>query len=162
MTPASEPPPGPAAAEPPQSEPSQPTHPVAGAGSWALPLGYSAVLAAGAVALLVRDPHVPGSWGVCPSVLLGFACPGCGGLRGTSELLRGDLAAAWAYNPLVVVGVPLVLLLLGRWFLDARRGREPWSPPTAAVTVVAVLVVLFGIARNVPALSPFLGPLAIP
>ncbi|ROR93434.1 uncharacterized protein DUF2752 [Salana multivorans] len=119
-------------------------------------------MAAGAVALLVRDPHVAGSWGVCPSLLLGFACPGCGGLRGASELLHGDVASAWAYNPLVVVGAPLVLALIVRWFVDAARGREPWSPGAVTVSVTVGLLLAFAVLRNVPALAPYLGPLAVP
>lgn len=129
-------------------------------GSWALPIGYAGVTAVGALAILLRDPHVSGSWGVCPSLLLGFLCPGCGGLRGTSELLHGNLAAAWAYNPLVVVGLPLLLAVIARWTLDAARGREPWSPGGASVAVGLVLLLAFTLARNVPAFAPYLGPLA--
>lgn len=116
----------------------------------------------GSLALLVRDPHVAGSWGVCPSVLLGFACPGCGGLRGTSALLHGDVVSAWAYNPLVVLGAPLMLFLLVRWFVDAAQGREPWSPSAVTAGAVAGAVLVFGVVRNVPMLAPYLGPLAVP
>lgn len=135
--------------------------PARSAGSWALPIGYGAVVAAGAAAILVRDPHAPGSWGVCPSLMLGFACPGCGGLRGTSELLHGNVATAWAYNPLVVVGLPLVLAVIARWSVDAARGREAWSPGTVTITVGLVALLAFGLLRNVPAFAPYLGQLAL-
>ena len=110
----------------------------------------------------VRSPHVAGSYGFCPSALLGMACPGCGGLRGTYELVHGDVAAAWSYNPLVVLGAPLLLALLVRWTRDAAVGRTPWSPPTWVAVSGGVLLIAFWVLRNVPALAPYLGPLAVP
>lgn len=130
--------------------------------SWLLPIAVTAIVGASSLALLVRDPHRPGSYGVCPSVLLGFACPGCGGLRGTSELLHGNVAVAWAYNPLVVVAAPLGVALVVRWFLDAARGRPPWAPPSWSGWVVGAAGLTFWVLRNVPALTPYLGPLAVP
>ena len=40
------------------------------------------------LALHLRDPHSSGTWGYCPSALLGFSCPGCGGLRAVNDLTR--------------------------------------------------------------------------
>ena len=50
----------------------------------------------------------------------GLQCPGCGGLRATHELLHGNVANAWQFNPLLVAALPLVAwsvlaLLLERW-----------------------------------------------
>ncbi|GMA31128.1 DUF2752 domain-containing protein [Litorihabitans aurantiacus] len=133
-----------------------------GRGAWSLPAGLAGVLLGGGALLAVRSPHVAGSYGVCPSAVLGFACPGCGGLRATHDLVHGDLAGAWAHNPLVVVGVAVALVLVVRWTRDAARGVTPWSPPTGAAVTVAVVLVLFTVARNIPVLTPFLGPLAVP
>ena len=36
-------------------------------------------LGAATVALHFRDPHASGSWGMCPSAMLGIACPGAAG-----------------------------------------------------------------------------------
>ena len=39
----------------------------------------------------------------CPSkLLLGVDCPGCGGLRGTHDLLHGDVAGALDHNLLLI------------------------------------------------------------
>lgn len=119
-------------------------------------------LALGATALVaVVDPHDPGSYGFCPfRALTGWLCPGCGGLRAVHLITRGDLAGAWAMNPLVVVAVPAAIGLWAWWLLTRWRNRPGWAVPTAAVIGLAVLVLTFWLARNVPALMPFLGPAA--
>ncbi len=59
------------------------------------PLQSLAVLGAATVAVHLRDPHVSGSWGYCPSRLLfGIDCPGCGGLRAVHDVTHLDLGAA--------------------------------------------------------------------
>lgn len=112
--------------------------------------------------LAVRSPHVRGSYGFCPSALLGMACPGCGGLRATHDLVHGDVASAWAHNPLVVLALPVLLALVVRWCWDAAHRQPPWSPPTWLGVSSAVVLLVFWAARNVPALAPHLGPLAVP
>lgn len=123
-------------------------------------LWLSGALAGALVLLYLRDPHVPGSYGICPSLAFGFACPGCGGLRATNELLHGDLAAAWSYNPLAVLLLPAVVAILVRWALDVRARRPAWVPTAAWIVAFAVVLLVFGILRNIPALTPYLGPLA--
>jgi hypothetical protein len=41
--------------------------------------------------------------------MTGLNCPGCGATRATHELLHGRLAAAWHYNALWVLSLPLVV-----------------------------------------------------
>jgi hypothetical protein len=125
------------------------------------------MLAATAV-LAVRSPHATGSYGVCPLLALtGLWCPACGGLRAVHELTRLDVAAAWSMNPLVVLGVPLLVLAWGLWLARAV-GRVPHAPRASgrrdasggawrAWTFLAVSVA-FTIARNLPALEPWLAP----
>ncbi|MGD9961244.1 DUF2752 domain-containing protein [Nocardioides sp.] len=106
------------------------------------------------LALRVRDPHVPGNWGVCPSyAVFGVYCPGCGGLRAVNDLAHGDFAAAASSNLLFVVSIPLIVFLLGRWAWDAWRGvrRQPTRLSSWPVLGVALaVVVLFSVARNLP------------
>ena len=46
----------------------------------------------------------------CPSRLLAdMMCPGCGMTRACLALARGDLAAAWSYNPFSLALVAVVL-----------------------------------------------------
>lgn len=117
-------------------------------------------LAAATVALHLRDPHVSGSWGFCPSALLGFWCPGCGGLRAVNDLTHLRLGDAASSNLLLVVALPLLLLALGLWARDQWRGTErSFHPRRAAVVgaVVTVTVVAFGVVRNLPGME-YLAP----
>lgn len=108
------------------------------------PLITGGVLAAAAVGVALRDPHRPGSWGVCPFLLLtGQPCPLCGGLRAVHDLSRGDLAGAWGSNALVVVLLPVVAVVIGAWTVRRWRGsgREeaPLTSPRAAWLWLALL-----------------------
>ena len=131
------------------------------------PRGAAGALATGAVALAavawvgLVDPNRPGHYLTCPLLALtGLACPGCGGLRATHDLVRLDLAGAWAMNPLWVVAAPLLVGLWAVWLARSWAGRAgPRVPPAAAWTGLVVLV-LFGVLRNVPALAGWLGPVA--
>lgn len=125
------------------------------------PLLVAGATGALALALHVRDPHTSGSWGVCPWLLLtGTSCPGCGSLRAVHHLTDGDLAAAASSNLLLVLALPVVLLLWVRW--TGRAWSGPGAAPSSAVAVsprrtqllvslFAVVAVVFGVLRNLPA-----------
>ena len=120
----------------------------------ATPLAAGAVAALGALALHVRDPHLSGSWGYCPTALLGFACPFCGSLRAVNDLTHLDLAAAASSNLLFVLALPVVLALWGRRLVALWRGgpaAEPLRVPRAAWIALAVVLAAFTVARNLPA-----------
>lgn len=124
------------------------------------PLLVAGGAAVAALGLVLVDPHAPGSWGVCPLyALTGRYCAGCGGLRATHDLLVGDLAGAWAMNPLWVLLVPLLVGLWLRWVAGAlRTGRRAAAPPGWVALAGAAVVVLYSVARNVPAWSGALAP----
>jgi hypothetical protein len=110
-------------------------------------------LAAATLAVHLRDPHESGSWGYCPSALLGISCPGCGGLRAVHDLTHLRVLDAASSNLLLVLALPLVLFALGRWVSDEWRGvtRVP-RPQTAwlATTGVVSVLVVFTVLRNLP------------
>jgi hypothetical protein len=113
-------------------------------------------LGAATLALHLRDPHVSGSWGACPTALLGLACPGCGGLRAVNDLTHLQLADAASSNLLFVLALPLVLFALARWVGDQWRGVTRTPPQWAvwpATTGVVGLLVVFTVLRNLPALG---------
>jgi hypothetical protein len=123
------------------------------------PLVAGGIVAAATVVLALRDPHASGSYGLCPlHALTGLWCPACGGLRATHDLAHGDLAGAWSMNPLWVLAVPVVIALWGRLVLRRSQGRTVRAAPGWAAWATLALLVAFGIARNIPALAPWLAP----
>ena len=70
-----------------------------------LVLGASTLLA---VSLVVYFFDPVTTWFYPPCVfnlLTGMLCPGCGGTRALHALLHGDVAAAFAFNPLLFVAM---------------------------------------------------------
>ncbi|GAA4354390.1 DUF2752 domain-containing protein [Angustibacter luteus] len=126
----------------------------------AAPAAVAGGVAALALALALRDPHVAGSWGHCPFLALtGLPCPFCGGLRAVWELEHGSLSAAASSNLLVVLVLPLALVSLLAWWRRCLRGRGGTGSRRSdrlvgPAAVAGLLVVLgFGVLRWLPALG---------
>ena len=68
--------------------------------------------------------------------LFHIPCPFCGMTRAHLAALRLDFAAAFAYHPLFLLGIPYVLLLIGE-DLFSGKGKRIYN------IVVAVLTVMF-------------------
>lgn len=133
------------------------------------PLAAATAVGCATVALAVRDPHEPGSWGFCPLlVATGVACPMCGGLSATHGLATADFATAWWDNAYVVGWfLPLMVFLWGRWFWRASgRAQRPLGQISVAV-LWAISVgggLLFTVWRNLPlgaAFNPYFGTPAL-
>lgn len=93
------------------------------------------------------DPAQSHYFPKCPfHVLTGLYCPGCGTTRAAHHLLHGDLAGAFAMNPLMVVSAPVLVLL---FFRRSWAGR-PWVAWSAFV-----ILLLYGVLRNIN-LWPFI------
>jgi Protein of unknown function (DUF2752) len=116
-------------------------------------------LLGGAAIVLLRifDPATSGVFPPCPvRYLTGFYCPGCGSLRAMHALLHGDLRRAWAMNPLMIVTLPFVTYgLVSAALLELRgRGLPEVMLPANLIRAFCVVVLLYGLARNLP-LYPF-------
>ncbi len=119
----------------------------------ASPLAVGAVAALGTLALHLRDPHASGSWGYCPTALVGFSCPFCGSLRAVNDLTHLDLAGALSSNLLLVVAAPVVVALWVRRLRALWRwgpGVEPLRVPGLVWALLLGLVTVFTVARNLP------------
>jgi hypothetical protein len=85
----------------------------------------------------------------------GLLCPGCGALRALHQLLHGHLTAAFRFNPVLVLCLPLFIGLAARHGLRKAR-NQPASlalrPLWLWLMLAAVLVV--SVLRNVPG-TPF-------
>jgi len=127
------------------------------------PLAAAGVVLAGFALVAVVDPNEPGHYPTCPFLALtGLYCPGCGSLRAAHALTRGDVATSAGDNILFTLGLPLAVLLWGRWLYVRAKGRPapvlpaPGTRPALWVAGLAVLV-LFGVVRNLP-WGAFLAP----
>lgn len=112
-----------------------------------------AAVATGATAYLVtHDPHVAGSYPRC--VLLsvtGLWCPACGVTRAAYDLLHGDVAGAFARNPVVPLLAMLTIALVVRAVWRRRTAGRTRRPLPVWVPVgIGVAVLVFGVLRNVP------------
>ena len=119
--------------------------------------GATLVAFAGMALLEIFDPATSGIFPPCPvHYLTGWYCPGCGSLRALHQLLHGNLRAAWAMNPLTIVLLPFLSYGLISSVLFEIRGRGLPQPflRAAWIRALCVVIVLFGILRNLP-LHPF-------
>lgn len=127
-----------------------------------LPVAATGLVAViGTLYLRAVDPNVPGHYPGCPSqTFLGIDCPGCGGMRGTYDLLHGDVAGMLDHNILLVVALPIAVIAFTVWAFRAWAGRYPRYSPTVQaqrsrwMVIALVLVLAFGVVRN---LIPYLG-----
>lgn len=119
--------------------------------------GSVGLAAAGATVLFLFDPTAYAFYPPCPfHALTGLWCPGCGTTRALHELLRGDLAAAFGLNPLMVVALPYLGYSAASYATLGLRGRALpalfGSPLFAWLALWAILA--YWILRNLP-LYPF-------
>jgi hypothetical protein len=93
---------------------------------------------------------------LCPLAgTLGVPCPGCGLTRATMALLRGDLAGALRFHPLVWLLAPLFVGFVGVSVLELVRGPAPartarkprirWNARSVTVLATFLLVLSFGV-----------------
>ena len=119
-------------------------------------LGAGLLAGGGAAYLYFHDPSVY----PIPCVfhlLTGLYCPGCGVGRACFALMHGELGEAFSYNPLMVILIPfLCLYAAARGFDWAVTGGNHVDGKISVKLLVAILVLIliYGIVRNIPAL-PF-------
>jgi len=126
---------------------------------WLGPVILAAVCGMGTVAVAMIDPHTPGRWPTCPSLtLFGVFCPGCGALRAMNALTRFDLVGVWNMNPLIFLGVPLVIFLWASWMRRSITGAPRRVMPAIWLWALFALIVVFAVLRNIPFFAPLLAP----
>lgn len=106
----------------------------------------------GTLALHYRDPNRSGSWGYCPSALLGFSCPGCGALRAVHDISNFDFASAASNNILLLILAPFAVAFMAWWLASSwknSRDSFPRLPKEFWFGLLAVAI-LFALARNMP------------
>jgi hypothetical protein len=121
-------------------------------------LAVLAVLAVGA--LLLVAAHHPADYTIFPKchlyLLTGLHCPGCGLTRSVHALLNGRFSQALAYNVLSPVILPLIAISVTRslwlwaWGAEAKPGRGPRRWPAWVPVLLTVVLLAYGVARNIP------------
>ena len=79
----------------------------------------------------------------------GLYCPGCGSYRALYALATFRPWAAFCYNPLVTLLVPVGLYLFIRMLLGYVRGRR-YDPPALLLWGILIALFVFGALRNLP------------
>lgn len=120
--------------------------------------GFILAVAAGSCVLLYAiDPAAEDNpYPLCPfRALTGIPCPGCGALRATNRLLHADLGAAFGYNALLVLMLPMLVYVLAT-SLGTVMGREVprLSVPRWTGYAVLTVVLIFWVLRILP-IEPF-------
>jgi hypothetical protein len=112
------------------------------------------LVAGGASALLCLYLAPPQAYGIppCPFYYFtGLFCPGCGSLRSIHNLLQGDLARAFGFNPLLVLLVPY-FVFMGINEVSSLLRKTKWevdSSPRAGWVLFSVILA-FWVTRNLP------------
>ena len=82
--------------------------------------------------------------------LTGLKCPGCGITRMFVSLARLDIAAAFAYNPLIFVTGPFLLTYLAcselKYVSCGSRRMGHWE---MFLWIELILLLVFGVLRNI-------------
>ena len=99
------------------------------------------------------DPNEAGHYPTCPFLsLTGLACPGCGSLRAVHALAHGDVGAALGLNLLTVLAIVPLVVIWARWLVRSRSGvPRSTVAPAPVLWGLLVVVVAFGVLRNLPA-----------
>lgn len=119
----------------------------------ALPVAAAGAGAGALVLLQVRDPHIEGSYGLCPVyALFGVYCPGCGGMRAVHNLTDGHIIDSLHSNLLALPMLVLFALWVGDWAVRAWRGEGPRLPEISSATMWILLGSIAGytVLRNTP------------
>lgn len=87
----------------------------------------------------------------------GLHCPGCGTTRALHSVLHGELLWAIKYNPLLIIGGPIIAVII--WY-QRRHERLTREAIPRLSWMLFIVVTLYFVARNLP--SPTTSPLAPP
>ncbi|MQS11793.1 DUF2752 domain-containing protein [Streptomyces kaniharaensis] len=121
-----------------------------------------AAVALPALYVSVVDPNAPGHYPDCPFLAAtGWWCPGCGGLRCVHALTHGDLTGALHDNAVAVLLFAVLAVLWLRWGWAALTGGQGPRISVGARrwALIALLVVVFTVVRNLPIGAGLVPPL---
>lgn len=117
------------------------------------------LVASGAFILFRFEPGRAPLYPVCLfHEVTGLWCPGCGMLRALHQMLHGQFVAAFRFNALFVLLLPILLWRGARALARSFAGKsENWNIRPACLWLALGALIVFGVLRNLPfasALAP--------
>ena len=115
-----------------------------------------AIAAVAALYLYFHNPHqypLPCLF----HIVTGLYCPGCGAGRASYSILHGRFYTAFRYNPMYVMLIPFLGIYIAARMIDwilTGGNHVDQKINQKCLYVVLVIVVGFGIVRNIP-IYPF-------
>ncbi len=120
---------------------------------WVLLL--DAVILLGGIFVKYIARFVSATSGECIMKVFGLTCPGCGGTRCVYNFFKGNFAEAFEFNQFVFIMIFYVLILTIllnlRYVFGLQFAEKPvlYMVHPRALIIIAILFLIFGIARNV-------------
>lgn len=113
-------------------------------------LVISAFIVAG-ILLFVFNPEKNAIFPKCPFLMLtGLKCPGCGSQRAIHSILHLDFVAAFKYNAMLVMMLPVVGIYV---YSEIRRTKNPEQyaklNKVTYIWIIFTLFILWWILRNI-------------
>ena len=111
----------------------------------------SLVILCGVVVYLIFDPLESSLFPKCPFLLVtGYKCPGCGSQRVLHSLLQGDIVAAFKYNAMLVLSLPVIAIY---GYAEIVRTKHPklyrHLCSSRAIWSIFAVVMAWWVLRNV-------------
>jgi hypothetical protein len=126
-----------------------------GAGApWSVHRGLAALVAlallGGIAILLFFNPSEHSFYPICLlHATTGLQCPGCGSLRALHQILHGNVVAAFKFNPITVLAVPLAIVIAIRMLVLKMRGKSVrFEVRPLCLWAIVGLLILFTFIRN--------------
>ncbi|MGB6297362.1 MAG: DUF2752 domain-containing protein [Rivularia sp. (in: cyanobacteria)] len=117
----------------------------------------TAVITAGSIVLYSFNPATSNVFPSSPfRELTGLFCAGCGSLRGLHQLLRGNLGAAFGFNPLMVLLLPFMFYSYISYTMEVFTGRSLYKPfiHPKLIWCLVYVIIAYWVLRNIP-VEPF-------
>jgi len=111
------------------------------------------------ILLFCFDPSIHGFYPTCFfHETTGLLCPGCGSLRALHLLLHGHIEAAFHFNPLLVLSLPLFVWFAGLYCVRMAHNQSfRFRVPSKWIWIGVTVILAFSVWRNLPD-SPFALP----
>jgi len=103
------------------------------------------------IVLFFWDPAVLNYYPPCLfQSVTGLLCPGCGGMRGTHQILHFNFHDAFILNPLVFISTPLIIYTIIYFTaLLVFKKQLPKIPVNSeAIAITSAIIIIFWIVRN--------------